>query len=135
MKLILRTLCIVAISLLPFILSSCSDDEVEKGDKYYVKYEITVGDWTGTMDRKNIWSIRCKTESENASFTVEGQTSWEASYGPFQKGDEVFLRVDCTMAKRKINPRIYVCKGGDAYVLKASATNVTSANLNYIIDL
>lgn len=134
MKDFLKTLCIVAICLLPYILSSCSDDDDVKGEKYYVKYEITVGDWTGTQAYKNIWSIGCKTESGNASFNVEGQTSWEATYGPFQKGDEVSLSVYCTMAKRKINPRIYVCKGGDAYVLKASATNVTSANLKYKID-
>lgn len=134
MKYFLKTLCIVAICLSPIILSSCSDDDDVKGDKYYVKYEITVGDATGTQAYKNIWQIGCKTESGTASFKVEGQTSWDASYGPFEKGDEVSLSVYCSMAKRKINPRIYVCKGGDAYILKASETNVTSANLKYKID-
>ena len=71
-----------------FSFVSCSSDDDDAS--YYVKYEVKNGQAASSVRRTNSWDITYKDVSKEA--TISNAKNWEGTYGPFKKGDKVFLK-------------------------------------------
>lgn len=100
-------------------------------DNYYVKYEVTNGklvSYSKTSERH----LRYKDIDKEKTITVSGE--WNGTYGPFKKGDRVYLYVSSSSARYNANARLSVSKNKEAFTIKAEQTEVLSAGLVYTID-
>ena len=100
-------------------------------DNYYVKYEVTNGklvSYSKTSERH----LRYKDVDKEKTITVTSE--WEGTYGPFKKGDRVYLYVSSSSARYNANARLSVSKNKEAFTIKAEQTEVLSAGLVYTID-
>lgn len=135
--------------LLPImIMASCSKDDIEEvktlnheddktlehpqnADNYYVKYEVQSGrqiSYASYTER----TITYKDVDKEQSITT--RQGWEGTYGPFKKGDKVYLRVNSIMAKYNTNARISVSKNKEAFAIKAEGRESSTINLEYTIN-
>lgn len=69
------------------VLAACNkDNEEDSNDVYFVKYEYQRSGGRITTQ------ITYKDTDSERSFTMSGM-SWQGTYGPFQRGDTVFMIV------------------------------------------
>ena len=125
------------------MLCGCSDDDDEckipqekpqvEEVRYYVKYELAV-----KADAKNKYTtFNFATDKGIQKKYLEGSKTWEATYGPVNKGFQTSF--DCTMNNgdarwTNVHGRIYVSRGKEPFVLKAEGDDGASFSLRYTID-
>lgn len=133
---------ILLIALFPIITACSSDDDnteqvninensPKDNDNYYVKYEVT----NGTMMSYyygEIKQIKYKDVNKENNIQIE-VGEWDGTYGPFKKGDKVYLNVRST-GRHNSNARISVSKNKEAFAIKAEERESNDIRLNYIID-
>ena len=103
-----------------FISCSSDDDDSpsipEGKTDYYVKYEVSAqnaGYATIT------WNLEYSTDKGVGTSTIKDGGKWEATYGPFPKSAEVFLRLSNGSSSYPVNARILVSKDKEPFVIKA----------------
>ena len=100
-------------------------------DNYYVKYEVSNGKQISYAP-KTERTVICK--DVNKEITVEvASIPWEATYGPFKKGDKVYMSLSSTGKYNSIC-RLSVSKNKEAFSIKDELNYVMSGNLEYTID-
>lgn len=107
------------------------EESPSNNDNYYVKYEVTNGkqvSWSKIQERK----LRYKDIDKEKTITVTSE--WEGIYGPFKKGDRVYLYVSSSNERYNANARLSVSKNKEAFTIKAEQMEVLSAGLVYTID-
>ncbi len=135
--------------LLPImIMSSCSKDDIEEvktlnngddkkaeqpqnADNYYVKYEVQFGSQISYASYTEI-TITYKDVDKAQGITT--RQAWDGTYGPFKKGDKVYLHVISKTARNNTNARISVSKNKEAFAIKAEERESTTINLEYTIN-
>ena len=100
-------------------------------DNYYVKYEVRNGIQI-SYATKTERTVTCK--DVNKTVTVEVTTvPWEATYGPFKKGDKVYMTLSSSGKFNSIC-RLSVSKNKEAFAIKDELSHVTNGKLEYTID-
>ena len=102
------------------LMTSCTKS---KGD-YYVRYDVTLTSvYIGTM------TVEVNTEKGVQSFQTSSKTFSE-TFGPVNKGFNASISASHDLYYGTLNTSIYVCKGEDPFVLKATG----SSSAEYVID-
>ena len=137
----------IFVVMVSLILSSCTKNEEEmdvvnppqqtvsqEESRYYIKYEVD-------SSSKNVFSsyvyeqtIRFTTDKETEQIVLKGERgyTWDATYGPFKKGDKVSLFVSEAINN---HARIYASIDKEPFVIKAEdSQNNSPINLSYTID-
>ena len=133
---IIRVLMLM--SALILFTTSCSKDEESNNstptnsDNYYVKYEVLNGKqvlpFATTTDRT------VKLKDVNREATVQITTvPWEGTYGPFKKGDKVYMTLSSSGRCNSIG-RLSVSKNREAFAIKDEFWYSTNGRLEYTID-
>lgn len=92
-KYILKLFCVLLMVCSSCLVSCSSDDDhydepAQEEARYYVKYEVHMN-----INRSALGvSIQCQGDKKEEHFSTKNP-SWEGTFGPFKKGQEVFLRV------------------------------------------
>ena len=127
---------ITLFALASFVVLSCSKDDDNSTpantsyDSYYVKYEVTTGEQV-SYAKKTTYSITFK--DLNVEKHVKVESKWEGTYGPFKKGDNVYLKVSAS-GKYNAIARLSVSKNQEPFTIKSEERNTQNCNLQYIID-
>ena len=129
-------------------MASCSKDDIEEvktlnneddktteqpqnADNYYVKYEVK----TGTQISYASYTERTITYKDvDKEQSITTRQEWDGTYGPFKKGDKVYLRINSNYGKHNTNARISVSKNKEAFAIKAEVRESEKINLEYTID-
>lgn len=110
-----RFLLFIALLCSAFTMSSCSDDDDEETDQYYIKYEACIT--ANTADAKNIVGLTTPTGITYS--TIIGSTdTWQATYGPVSKGFEASMTASNFENSSYHTFRISVSKNGSPFVVK-----------------
>lgn len=116
----MRKIFIILLGIALFLLVSCSKD---KGN-YYVRYDVSVTSiYIGTM------TVGVNTEKGEQSFQTSSKTFSE-TFGPVNKGFRASINAGFDRPYSELNTSIYVCRGEDPFVLKATG----SSTAEYVID-
>ena len=144
-----RIICILMLMFALILSTSCSKDEEKdlgistnkeeinnstptNNDNYYVKYEVLNGVLIANAS-KTERTVTCK--DVNKEVTVEVTTvPWEATYGPFKKGDKVYMMLSTGVRKYNSICRLSVSKNKEAFAIKDELRYVTNGKLEYTID-
>jgi uncharacterized protein YxeA len=112
--------------------TSETSEKQEEAPRYYVKYEV----YSSTGSKISCTqTITFTTDKGNQSVTQNGPAkafSWEATYGPFKKGDKVILNV--SNSTMDVQARIYASREQEPFVIKAESKYHGGASLSYTID-
>ncbi|MBR5656068.1 MAG: hypothetical protein IKW98_05215 [Prevotella sp.] len=102
----------------------------ESNDNYYVKYEVEEGSQNsyGRAERTVVY----KDVKEEKKITVK--STWDGTYGPFKKGDKVYLKAKSSSVYFKSNARISVSKNKEAFAIQAEERESEDIKLEYVID-
>ena len=143
-----RIICVLMLMFALILSTSCSKDEEKdlgistnkeesnkstptNNDNYYVKYEVLNGvqiSYATKMER----TVTCK--DVNKTITVQvTSVPWEATYGPFKKGDKVYM-IFSSSGKFNSICRLRVSKNKEAFAIKDELSYVTNGKLEYTID-
>lgn len=125
-----RILSLLLVGLMISCIVSCSSDDDDAC--YYVKYEVKSGQLVSTVRQRCIWDITCKDVAKE--ITISHSNNWEGTYGPFKKGDKVYLKASRVQGTYNTVARISVSKDNAAFTIKAEADKQGSASLEYVID-
>ena len=101
-------------------------------DNYYVKYEVLNGvqiSYASKTER----TVKCKDVNKEVTVQV-AYAPWEATYGPFKKGDKVYMMLSSSSGKYNSICRLSVSKNKEAFAIKDESNYVTSGKLEYTID-
>ncbi|MBP5364953.1 MAG: hypothetical protein J6Y82_03410 [Bacteroidales bacterium] len=114
-------------------IASCSNDDDEddkptKVDNYYVKYEVQTEKRVYICDK----NITYKDVDEGKKIAT--RQDWSGTYGPFKKGDNVYLRVSINNTLNMMSGRISVSKNHEPFVVRAETIKSNSISLEYTID-
>ena len=116
-------------------LFSCKDDEdntqIPQNDAYYVKYEAS--SYFG-FQATSTFSVNYTTENGVMKFEEENvgrSHSWDGTYGPFKKGDQIVLSIKCSVGE--VTGRLYVSRNKEPFVIKAEGTKENKIELKYTI--
>ena len=141
-KHIMKTSILFIISILPFLLLSCSSDEdpnLEPEEaRYYVKYEVYMPLGSG-FEATTSREIRFVSENGEQTITTSNE-SWEGTYGPLKKGTELYLSVEAKSGGIRTNIEYYVrlsvSRDKEPFVLKGEQRKkaVSSLSTSYTID-
>ena len=116
----MKKLSVLLFGIVAIIMSGCSKD---KGS-YYVRYDVTLTSvYIGTM------TVEVNTEKGVQSFQTPSKTFSE-TFGPVNKGFNASVSASHDLYYGTLNTSIYVCKGEDPFVLKATG----SSSAEYTID-
>ena len=144
-----RIICILMLMFALILSTSCSKDEEKdlgistnkeeinnstptNNDNYYVKYEVLKGVQVSYASKSDI-TVTCK--DVNKEVTVEvTSVPWEATYGPFKKGDKVYMMLSTVVRKYNSICRLSVSKNKEAFAIKDELRYVTNGKLEYTID-
>lgn len=146
-----RIICVLMLMFALILLtSSCSKDEESNNntptnneesnnnaptsnDNYYVKYEVLNG-------KKKEVTSGIKTERTvtlkdvNREITIQiASVPWEGTYGPFKKGDKVYMTLISQGDYNSIG-RLSVSKNKEAFAIKDEFWYSNSGSLAYTID-
>ena len=130
-------------------ISSCSKDEDSdldtptnkeennnstptNNDNYYVKYEVLNGEQISYAN-KTERTVRCKDVDKEVTVQVNS-VPWEATYGPFKKGDKVYMMLTSPMGRFNSICRLSVSKNKEAFAIKDELNYVKNGKLEYTID-
>lgn len=121
--------------------SSCSKDEDSdvdtftneeennstptNNDNYYVKYEVLNGvqiSYASKTER----TVKCKDVNKEVTVQV-AYVPWEATYGPFKKGDKVYMMLSSSSGKYNSICRLSVSKNKEAFAIKDESNYITSS--------
>lgn len=117
--------------------TSCSKDEENElvtpisNDNYYVKYEVLNGkriSYAYGTER----TVTCKDVNKEAEVEL-ASVPWEATYGPFKKGDKVYMIFSSSGSNNSIC-RLSVSKNKEAFTIKGELNYTMSGELEYTID-
>ena len=143
-----RIICVLMLMFALILSTSCSKDEEKdlgtsinkeesdkstptNNDNYYVKYEVLNGKQI-SYATKTERTVTCK--DVNKEVTVEvTSVPWEATYGPFKKGDKVYMTLG-SLGKFNSICRLSVSKNKEAFSIKDELNYVTNGKLEYTID-
>lgn len=110
---------------------SCSSDDnhidelAQEEARYYVKYEVYMN-----INRSALGiSIQCQGDKKEEHITTKNP-SWEGTFGPFKKGQEVFLRVYSAAVVTSTSDsyvRISVSRDKEPFVLRAEDRRMDSS--------
>jgi hypothetical protein len=124
----------VLFAAIPFMVACSSDDE-DGENEYYVKYEVTNG--IMRYDIKKMYrSIEYQDVGKTGHYNITSlydKIEWEGTFGPFKKGDKVFLNVTSD-GRFTTNARISISKNREAFTIKKESNNATHISLKYTID-
>ena len=102
-------------------------------DNYYVKYEVQCGSQISSaayMER----ILTYKDVNDEKKISINS-FEWEGTYGPFKKGDKVYLYVITSQpAKYNTNARLSVSKNQEPFAIKAEERESEKIRLEYRID-
>ena len=101
-------------------------------DNYYVKYEVLNGVQVSYAS-KTERTVRCKDVDKEVTVQVTS-VPWEATYGPFKKGDKVYMMLTSPKAKYNSICRLSVSKNKEAFAIKDELNYVEHGKLEYTID-
>jgi hypothetical protein len=111
-----------------------TSEQPQDNDNYYVKYEVQNGSqisYANSSER----TIAYKDVEKEQNITTSKE--WEGTYGPFKKGDKVYLNAmnaSTVVSRYNMNARISVSKNKEAFTIKAEKRESTSIRLEYTID-
>lgn len=100
-------------------------------DNYYVKYEVKNGIQKSNAP-KTERTVTCKDVNKEVTVDVTS-VPWEATYGPFKKGDKVYMILSSSGRFNSIC-RLSVSKNKEAFAIKDELSYVTDGKLEYTID-
>lgn len=116
-----------------FVTACSSDDDTyvpttePSGDSYYVKYEYKVEDgYLGAAHNIVIKDV-------DGEKIIQANRKWEGTYGPFKKGDKVYMKGSSNLGCRS-SGKISVCKNSEPFSIKAEKTKLLKLELSYTID-
>jgi len=122
-----QLLFIIALLCTVFTMFSCSNDDDENTDAYYIKYEACVT--ANTDEAQNI--VGLATPAGNAYSTIIGSTnSWQATYGPVSKGFEASMTASRFENSSYHTFRISVSKNNSPFVVKKEGNYIT---MKYVV--
>lgn len=101
-------------------------------DNYYVKYEVLNGTQQTYGTRTERTAI-FKDVNKEVKVEITNVLGWEGTYGPFKKGDKVYMRFS-SVGKYNATGRLSVSKNKEAFTIKAELWNTESGRLEYTID-
>ena len=105
-------------------LTGCSTPS----NRYYIKYEVTINGMENGETH-----VTVNTENGEQSFVTPREFS--ETFGPVKRNFLAKISAyNTALYAATINVRIYACKGEEAFVLKASASNNGKAEAEYRID-
>jgi len=132
-KLVLFSLMLTA---LVGVLAACSKDDEGSAGAYYVKYEYqhNVGNSSYYSTTRVATQITYKDTDLERSFNMSGN-SWQGTYGPFQRGDTVYMIIRRTLksgdwSNFSSNATISISKNDEPFSIKAAG----QASLEYVIE-
>lgn len=118
-----------------FVTACSSDDDTyvpttePSGDSYYVKYEYKVEEgYINDAHHSNIVIRDVDGEKK-----IQAQRNWEGIYGPFKKGENVYMKGSSNFGYR-VSGKISVCKNSEPFSIKAEKTLLRTLELSYTID-
>lgn len=133
MKKIVPIICIISC----FVLLSCTKDDdndnttYQDDSRYYIKYEVS----SKSVDRRNFdqtYTIKTEKGIETIKKTGSSSYSWEGTYGPFKKGEEVSLLVSSAYFN---HAKISASRNQEPFVIKAEKDiENKEISLSYTID-
>lgn len=100
-------------------------------DNYYVKYEVLNGSQQSYGTRTDR-TVTFKDVDKEVKFEIT-YVPWEGTYGPFKKGDKVYMRFS-SVGKYNATGRLSVSKNKEAFTIKDEIWNSESGKLEYTID-
>jgi len=111
------------------VLSLCFLTGCDKpSNRYYIKYEVTINGMENGETH-----VTVNTENGEQSFVTPREFS--ETFGPVKRNFVAKISAyNTALYGATINVRIYACKGEEAFVLKASASNNGKAEAEYRID-
>ena len=100
-------------------------------DNYYVKYEVLNGKqiYNGT---KTVRTVTLKDVNREVTIQITS-IPWEGTYGPFKKGDKVYMTLSSSGSCNSIG-RLSVSKNKEAFAIKDEFWYSTDDRLEYTID-
>lgn len=129
MKKILSVFLLIGLMMPTWVSCSSDDDDSD----YYVKYEVKNGQSNSSLVRRSCtWNITYKDVTKEA--TINNSNNWEGTYGPFKKGDKVYLNASRVQGTFNTVARISVSKDNAAFTIKAEIERQGNASLEYVID-
>ena len=105
-------------------------EESQNNDSYYVKYEATNGK---RVSNANTTTRDIYFQDVNNVSLITVYANWEGTYGPFKKGDKVFLKIS-SYGEFSTNARLSVSKNQEPFAIKGEKRESNSINLEYVID-
>lgn len=129
-KYISKLFCVLLLICSGCFVSCSSDDEhidepAQEEVRYYVKYEVHMN-----INRSALGiSIQCQGDKKEEHITTKNP-SWEGTFGPFKKGQEVFLRVYSAAVVTSTSDsyvRISVSRDKEPFVLRAEDRRMDSS--------
>lgn len=124
----MKKISVLLIGLLTMIMVSCSkdnDDSTQINDRYYVRYDVTVT----TIHIGGTMSLILNTENGMQNFQTTSKVFSE-TFGPVNKGFNTSVSASTSYSDGILSSSIYVCKGNEPFVLKATGTS----SAEYTID-
>lgn len=118
--------------MLVIIMASCTkeddlnnhQEQSDNTERYYVRYDVTLSSsYIGTM------TVNVNTEKGVQTFQTSSKTFSEI-FGPVEKGFKASVSASHDLYYGVLFSRIYVCKGDEPFVLKATG----SSSAEYTID-
>lgn len=101
-------------------------------DNYYVKYEVLNGSQQSYGTRTDR-TATFKDVDKDVTVEITNVLAWEGTYGPFKKGDKVYMRFS-SVGKYNATGRLSVSKNKEAFTIKAELWNSSGGILEYTID-
>ena len=124
---------------LPLVaLCACGDDDENTSDNnstdsYYVKYEVSNGKQVRYAS-KTERTIVCKDTNREVTIKVTDK-AWEGTYGPFKRGDKVYMRVSSYEGRNSTNGRLSVSKNNEAFAIKSQFNDSRDGgSVSYVIN-
>ena len=110
-----------------------NNEEQQKGDNYYVKYEASsyAGNGTFGFIVVEYTSEKYKTVKVSKENRKSKGASWEGVFGPFKKGDSVKLTVS---GSYQVKGRISVAINNEQFAVKTEREGNNSISLSYTIE-
>ena len=129
-----------------FLLAGCSKEDDNPADDYddkteeavyYVRYEVSM-DYHLYQSTTRLKEITFMSDNGLQSFKTS-ESYWEATYGPFAKGDSLCLQVkgdNGFVIAGTCYARLFVCRNSEPFVVKAEQVSSSDAylSLSYTID-
>lgn len=102
-------------------------EQPQEVDNYYVQYEVLTEKLVYICDKY----ITYKDVDQGKEITTSQE--WSGTYGPFKKGDKVYLRVRINNSLNMMSARLSVSKNQEPFAVKAETIKSNSISLEYTI--